>query len=442
MASNNKPLWSEGMFMRPQHLQQNDRYMERFVEERVAGLRAHGWGLSDLVIDSNMLGLGKISLTSVAAVMPDGTPVAAPMDSELPPPRDIDTAAAGATVLLALPARRGDELEIQLEENRTPARYQQAMESLRDTTRSGDSGVEVQIGRLRLTLRLSNEPADDFVTIPVARIREVDNANAILLDEGFLPPALGCQAHPGFLSFIGEVESLLRRRGESLAGLVDPGRADGLSSILDFLMLQTLNRAEPLFTHFAQLKTAHPETVYAAALQLAGELATYSDTRRPRQYPDYQHDKPDQCFPRILDIIRGTLSVVTERPAVQLPMEERKYGIHISKMTDTSLVSSARFVLTVRANVPSDQLIQKIPNQIKVGPVEEIRNLVTLQLPGIELNPQPVAPRAIPYYSGAAYFELNSKSDLWQKLAGSAAFAFHVAGEFPGLTFEFWAIRE
>ena len=42
----------------------------------------------------------------------------------------------------------------------------------------------------------------------------------------------------------------------------------------------------------------------------------------------------------------------------------------------------------------------------------------------------------------AAYFELDRSSDFWAKMASSVAFAFHVAGEYPGLRFEFWAIRE
>jgi CheY-like chemotaxis protein len=33
MSENNKTVWSEGMFLRPQHFQQHDRYLETLVRE-------------------------------------------------------------------------------------------------------------------------------------------------------------------------------------------------------------------------------------------------------------------------------------------------------------------------------------------------------------------------------------------------------------------------
>jgi len=39
------------------------------------------------------------------------------------------------------------------------------------------------------------------------------------------------------------------------------------------------------------------------------------------------------------------------------------------------------------------------------------------------------------------YFELDQTHELWGQLTSSGGVAMHVAGEFPGLTLEFWAIR-
>ena len=51
------------------------------------------------------------------------------------------------------------------------------------------------------------------------------------------------------------------------------------------------------------------------------------------------------------------------------------------------------------------------------------------------------SPRQIPYHAGFAYFELDQTVDLWDQLKDSGGIAMHVAGEFPGLALEFWAIR-
>jgi len=67
--------------------------------------------------------------------------------------------------------------------------------------------------------------------------------------------------------------------------------------------------------------------------------------------------------------------------------------------------------------------------------------LVSLQLPGIPLRPLPVAPRHLPFHAGFSYFELDRHHPAWQSLSSGSGFGFHIAGEFPELELQFWAIR-
>ena len=46
-------------------------------------------------------------------------------------------------------------------------------------------------------------------------------------------------------------------------------------------MLQLINRWQPLLRHLADEPTLHPERLYSVFLQLAGDLATFRDERRP-----------------------------------------------------------------------------------------------------------------------------------------------------------------
>jgi len=46
-----KVLWSEGLFLRPQHLQQQERWFERLVTQRANGVQAFDWGFTALSID-------------------------------------------------------------------------------------------------------------------------------------------------------------------------------------------------------------------------------------------------------------------------------------------------------------------------------------------------------------------------------------------------------
>jgi len=114
----------------------------------------------------------------------------------------------------------------------------------------------------------------------------------------------------------------------------------------------------------------------------------------------------------------------------------------VAVVTDVELQRKATFVLAVNANMPSEALRARFPTQVKIGPVERIRDLVNLALPGVTLTPMPVAPRQIPFHTGANYFELETRnSDLWRQLEQSGGIAMHIAGDFPGLDLAFWAIR-
>ena len=100
-------------------------------------------------------------------------------------------------------------------------------------------------------------------------------------------------------------------------------------------------------------------------------------------------------------------------------------------------------MLAVDAQMPGEALRARFPTQVKIGPVERIRDLVNLQLPGVTLRPLPVAPRQIPYHAGFNYFELDTRGSEHVEAAREprAALAMHIAGDFPGLEIEFWAIR-
>ena len=129
-----------------------------------------------------------------------------------------------------------------------------------------------------------------------------------------------------------------------------------------------------------------------------------------------------------------------EDPRFEQFMEQ--YGVRVAVVPDLELLRSAVFVLAVNAQMPGEALRLRFPGQVKIGPVERIRDLVNLALPGIALRALPVAPRQIPFHAGFNYFELERGGELWKQLQQSGGLALHIAGDFPGLEIECWAIRD
>jgi type VI secretion system protein ImpJ len=157
--------------------------------------------------------------------------------------------------------------------------------------------------------------------------------------------------------------------------------------------------------------------------------------------PAYDHDDLQGCFaPLVLELRRG-LSSVLEQNAIQIEIRERQYGVHVAIIPSMEMLDSCEFVLAANAQTSPEFLRSNFPAQVKMGPVERIRDLVNLHLPGVTLAALPVAPRDIPYHGGYTYFQVDTGHELWRQLHKSGGLALHVSGAFPELQLEFWAIR-
>lgn len=442
MSVYSRVIWSEGLFLQPQHFQQQDRYLERYVETRCESLVSYSWGFTEIEIERDFLSIGKFGVRRLAGVFPDGTPFSMPDDAPLPTPIDLSTQVRDQVLHLAVPLRRSGELEVDRDNADQLARHQIRETHARDATSTDGDSALLEVGALRTQFLLSSEVTQAYACLPLAHIVERRADNQVVLSDSFIPSVLHASAASRLSSLTTELLGLLHQRGDALGSRVAATGRGAAAEFADFLTLQTVNRYEPLFAHYAESGLTHPEELFRVFVSAAGELATFTTTaKRPPKFPTYRHDQLRESFEPVVLSLRTSLSVVMEQNAISIPLEPRRFGIHVAIVTDRNLYSSAVFVLAARADVPAEELRRRFPAQLKVGPVERITDLVRLALPGVPVVALPVAPRQIPFHAGFAYFEIDQSSELWDQLKNSGGVALHVAGEFPGLSMEFWAIR-
>ncbi len=443
MSSYNKVIWTEGLFLQPQHFQQQDRYFERYVETRCQALVPHGWGFTELELEHDLLSIGRFGLRRASGVFPDGTPVRMPDDDPLPSPIDIAADVRDQIVYLAVPLRRSGSLEIERSATGDAlVRHDIRELEARDATSSGADAALLEVGALRTRFLLASDVTDAYACVPLAHIVEGRVDKRVVLEDRFIPTVLDARAAPRLATFMREFHGLLHQRGEALGGRVVATDRGGTAQLADFLMLQTLNRYEPLIAHCSEAGVIHPEHLYRLCVTAAGELSTFTTpSKRPPALPPYRHDRLRESFEPVMAALRASLSAVLEQNAIQIPIESKKFGISVAAVADRALYASAVFILAARADLPAEEVRRRFPAQLKIGPVEKIHELVNLQLPGVPVHPVPVAPRQIPFHAGFVYFELDQGHELWSQLKTSGGIAMHVGGEFPGLALEFWAIR-
>lgn len=437
-----KVVWTEGMFLRPHHFQQAESYQQSLLNQQVQAQRPWMWGFLDYEIDEAMLRQGKIALASASGMLPDGTFFSFRDGKGGPPPLAIPDSQGSEKIVLALPAQRnGREEVIFAETTDSLARYIAFEKEVDDCNALSVSPAAVQFGRLRLRLLPESELTAEWTAMAVVKVQE-KRGNQVRLESGYIPPMLNCAASPQLYDYLNDMPGLLEQRSQQIGQrLQQPGRFN-TADMVDFMLLALVNRHLGHVSHLKNLPLLHPEQLFETWLAFACELATWTPQRLPdSSLPLYDHDDLARCFGRLMLMLRQGLSQVLEENAMQLPLTERSHGLNVATVPETSMVRDFGFVLAVRASVPAETLLTHFPAQMKVAPVTKIRDLVQLQLPGMTLRPLSVAPPQIPWHAGYSYFELDRGSELWQEMEKSGTFALHLAGDFPGLAMEFWAIR-
>jgi type VI secretion system protein ImpJ len=446
MKNENRVAWSEGMFLRVQHFQQADRWTERLVRTTARSLTPYPWGVAEIGLDRSALAIGQFAVSNLRGILPDGTPFEAPIDADLPPPLELDESVKNAVVYLALPARQPGKADVVMNGSaiRNSARISASQYEAPDANIETDFMAPIDVGRLNLRYLKTGDELAGYELIGLARIIEVRSDRAVILDPDYIAPSLNCAAEPRLNELVTELLGIVRHRAEAIAERIGDPTIRGTAEVGDYFLLQILNRTDPMLRHIAANATRiHPISFYEHCIQLAGELATFTmDSKRASDFPPYRHDDLKATFAAVFEDLRTSLSAVLEQAAVSIELMERRHGVRIGTINDRSLLKDAGFVLAVRAEMSAEDVRRKLPAQIKVGPVERIAELVNVALPGIPVRPLPVLPRQLPYRSGTIYFELDTKNPLWKQLDTSGAIALHLAGDFPGLEMELWALRE
>ena len=442
MSWYSKVAWAEGLFLRPHHLQQGDRYHEHLLESRVRHATPYPWGFSALEIDRDLAQQSKFSVRRAAGVMPDGTPFDIPTDSPIPEPVEVPDMAAGQVVWLCMPVAAPNTREVDEASSESASRYTKGAETFIDSTSSMRIDEEIDIAYPRLSFELRKTSKPGFANLAITRIVEIRD-KTLVFDEKFAPPLLTCNAHPVVRGWIDRVIGWIENKLEELARYAaDPTAGGGLQSV-DYFVLQLLNRHVNVLKHLRHSTYVHPERLFEEFLRLVGELATFATPeRRARDYPAYDHDNLENVFNPVLRDLQDFLSARLGRRAIRLEIIERAQNAFVSPIRDRSLFRNATFVLEVAARLPLTEIQHQFPNLFKIGPNTKMNEIVHAHLPGIPLVHLPTPPPQIRAITDHVYFYLDRKSALWPEFSNAGSIGMHFSGDWPDLQLEFWAILE
>ncbi|ELC3157355.1 type VI secretion system baseplate subunit TssK [Vibrio harveyi] len=441
MADYSHTAWCEGMFLRPQHFQQSERAFEHEFKGLNRFQQPYNWGVYQVRINPNSLKEGVVEIEKLEAILPDMTLIELQNVNEVLPPLLVEKGTQNTLVKVVVASSSLKEKTIADVSEGVVSRYVLNDLDVIDV-QTGQDEERIQVASLNVALKVSNDNLSGFVELPILKIKEVTAEGAILLDEEYTPPHLNVLKDQAMLACLKNVTGMTKIRADVVSQRLVQGKAASASAV-DFIMLQMLNRYETILRHLGQIEQVHPLEFVTLLRGYVGELSTFSSkNKRAPLLIDYEHSNLTSTISELNQVLSQYLSVVLDQTANKLPLEVRQLGIRVTPLPDKRLLESSQFVLAVKADTSTDEIRRLVPAQLKLGPAEQIRDLINNQINGINVAPLNVVPRQIPYQTGYVYFEVIKKGPFWVRLQESGGIALQLSGQFPNSDIELWSINQ
>lgn len=438
----NRIVWREGLFIRPQHFQQNDRYYAYELMKRTSSSGSNKWGFFDLEIDQDLLGSGKVVIKRASGILKDGTLFNIDSKDNILA-LDINSDDYNKNIYLALPIliSNSDDVHFEDQEN-ILTRFRSKSVSEISNSNSGENSVsDILIAKHNFKLLREEEANESYIKIKVSAIVSLSSSGLVTLDNSYIPTFLHLNKMSDLRSKIDELMSMLSYRSEKLAEKISNSSLQA-SELGNFLMLQLINKSESHLHFLMSQDKIHPQDLFLALSSLASELAIFMKKEKKLRSPFlYVHEELGLSFGSIIEELKYMLSMVLEQNSITLNIEKRKYGISVAQIKDKEILYNSSFILTVTADEKEEEIKKSLMTNLKMGSIENIRNLVNYHLKGFKIKALPTPPREIPYRVNHLYFEIELETKDKEELAKSGGFAFHMSSELSNLEYALWAIR-
>ena len=452
MIQSPKVLWGEGLFLRPQHFQQQDAYHEWRLSQMSRLLHPYAWGLRHLKIDTDALQTGLLRILELQVVLPDGELFSAPMEDELPPPMALGALAEGQNpqisewvfhLALAPLRANGSNMADTQEAADTASRYYRSPVQASDAY---TDAVPAEVIVLRKSARLlpDSAPRAHLVSLPLLKLKRTATGG-FEVDGRFMPPCLNIQASTAMFLHLRRLLDVLQAKVDALYGLHREPSKNVIEfrsgDVASFWLLHTASAAFAGLSHLARHPALHPERLFEKLLELAGSLMTFSKTFTLADLPTYDHTHPGPAFNRIDQIVRELLETVISTRYFAINLQETTPSFHQGQLDSEQISPNTQFYLGVSAAMPPAELVDVVPGRFKVGAPDDVDKLVLSAMPGVKLAHAPQVPAAVPIRPGSYYFSLEPRGMLYERMIQAQALTIYVPSGIQDLCLELIAVN-
>lgn len=434
-------VWSEGLLMSPQHMQQMDLYHERLIGSRLDALEPLNWGVMKADIDRRALESGQVRLQELRCVMPDGLVIRCESgDPELPPSRPVEGhfphTQSVLEVYVGVPRERDGVANYAEERQGARTRFVIATKNVPDLTGEG-SALEIGFAQRNLHILFGDEPKDDFDTIKLAEVTR-DASGSLAVNEPYIPPILQIEASPFIVAGMRRVLRLMATRRRSLAE-AQRERGDATveynaGDITRFLLLNAVNTYLPVMTHLVDMPEVPPRTAYIWMVTLAGQLATFSSEFDPASLPKFNYTDLRSTFEPLFARITDLLQATVKEHYVSMTLDGREDGMYLGQLTDDRIIGCSQYLIGIRSSVNEKEVANTLPRLSKMASWGDINSILSAATPGAAVEVTYRPPPEIPVKAGVVYFNVSIDNNYWRNIATDRQVAVYLPRPFDPAT--------
>ncbi|MBU0640942.1 MAG: type VI secretion system baseplate subunit TssK [Planctomycetes bacterium] len=412
--------WSEGQFLRPQHLQAAFRQSETLRAAAIDGINPYGWGFAALDLAQDAIENNLIEIRACELRLPDGTHVKVPENCTLDP-RDFksvfDKSPGKLAVYLGVPeiqsVRANVQAAGQVLEGRNPRYTIDLTERYDENT--GDNPQSIEVRRMRGAVFLGEEDRTGFQCVRLGQI-ERSAAGPALIKNG-VPPLLRMRAWGPLCTALDTLWNDIRARCDQLGGDASArGLTFATGSPADIEQLIKLNALNLLTVRFGALASSpelHPHVLYMTLCDAIGLVSLWDDGRRPRELPPYNHDDCGPVFEELFKYVRALVNAMLPRDYVERPFEglEGGYGVTLDYEWFTK---DHEMFLGIRGPAQLEEILALFRTiNFKLASPQDAPEVYRRRLPGLEFKSAGTVPN-LPKSSDQFYFRIARTPPYWE----------------------------
>ncbi len=299
--------WMEGMFIRPHHFQAAQRRADTITRVGFDSLRPYAWGFLRLNAAPEPLENFMLRLDECTLRMKDGTWIAIPENTQVPPLdfKDAMEAVSGPLdVYLGIPELqevRANAVSLDRPEQVTGTPRFEPHPITRRDENTGENAQMIYVRQARGRLFVEGDDMTGYETVRVGTLSRTDRPGATPeFDALGTGPLIAIQANAGLSSLVNSLADQIEAKSEVLAREAREHRmlfSDGVAANTEHLLkLHELNEVRAHLRALVQSPLLHPYDVFVVLARLVGQLSVFHDDLVPGDIPVYDHDRPGVAF--------------------------------------------------------------------------------------------------------------------------------------------------